>query len=60
MGTVNAYYDELERQKGRLLEKLPHLTEDFIVGNFIGGLKDETKKLAKLLDPETLTGLQQS
>lgn len=25
VGIVNAYYDEFERHKGRLLEKLPHL-----------------------------------
>ena len=33
--TVNAYYDEFERHKGRLLEKLPHLTEELSVGNLL-------------------------
>lgn len=38
-----------------MLEKIPQLTGDFFLGNFIGGLKDETKKIVKLLDPDTLS-----
>lgn len=34
LGTVNTYYDEFKRHKGRLLEKLPYLTEDFFYGEF--------------------------
>lgn len=51
---INEYCDDYEKYKGRLLDKIPQLTEEFFVGNFVGGLKEETKKIVKLLEPSTL------
>lgn len=50
---INSYYDEFEWYKGRLLEQIPILSEKFFTGNFIGGLDEETKRMVKLLDPQT-------
>lgn len=52
---VDQYYDEFEKLKGRMLEKIPQLSEEFFVGNFVGGLEDNTKKMVKMLGPDLLS-----
>lgn len=52
--TVEAYYDEFEKCRGQLLSKIPSLTAEYFMENFIGDLQPEIKGMIRLLEPTTL------
>lgn len=52
--TVEAYFDEFEKCRGQLLMKIPSLTAEYFLENFIGGLQGEIKGMLRLLGPATL------
>lgn len=52
--TVEAYFDEFKKCKGQLLMKIPGLTNEYFMENFIGGLQVEIKGMLRLLEPTTL------
>lgn len=52
--TVEAYYDEFEKIRGQVLMKIPCLTYDYFLENFIGGLNPEIRSMIRLLDPTSL------
>lgn len=52
--TVEAYYDEFEKCRGQLLSKIPSLTNEYFLENFIGGLQTEIKGMIRLLEPSSL------
>lgn len=51
---MELYYDEFEKSRGQILKKLPSLTEEYFLENFIGGLQGEIKGMLRLLEPSTL------
>lgn len=52
--SVEHYYDEFEKCRGQLLRKIPSLTSEYFLENFIGGLQGEIKGMIRLLEPNTL------
>lgn len=52
--TVEAYFDEFEKCRGQLLSKIPSLTQEYFLENFVGGLQGEIKGMIRLLEPATL------
>lgn len=52
--TVEAYYDEFEKCRGQLLNKIPSLTNEYFMENFIGGLQTEIRGMIRLLEPSSL------
>lgn len=54
VNTVEHYYDEFEKCRGQLLQKIPSLTEEYFLENFIGGLQGEIKGMIRLLEPHSL------
>lgn len=52
--TVEAYYDEFEKCRGQLLDKIPSLTNEYFMENFIGGLQTEIRGMIRLLEPSSL------
>lgn len=54
VSTVESYFDEFEKCRGQLLSKIPSLTPEYFLENFIGGLQSEIKSMIRLLEPSTL------
>lgn len=54
VSSVESYFDEFEKLRGQLLSKIPSLTEEYFMENFIGGLQTEIKGMIRLLEPKTL------
>ena len=52
--TVEDYFDEFEKSRGQLLSKIPSLTPEYFLENFIGGLQAEVRGMIRLLEPSTL------
>lgn len=52
--SVETYYDEFEKCRGQMLKKIPSLTKEYFLENFIGGLQGELKGMIRLLEPKTL------
>lgn len=52
--TVEAYYDEFEKCRGQILKKIPGLTSEYFLENFVGGLQMEIKGMIRLLEPSSL------
>lgn len=52
--TVELYFDEFEKCRRNLLNKIPSLTREYFLENFIGGLKSEIRSMFRLLEPSTL------
>lgn len=52
--SVEDYYDEFEKIKGQVLKKLPGLTFEYYLENFVGGLPNDIKGMIRLLEPTSL------
>lgn len=52
--SVEEYYDEFEKIRGQILKKIPSLTTDYFLENFVGGLNQEIKGMIRLLEPTSL------
>lgn len=52
--SVEDYYDEFEKCRGQLPKKIPGLTVEYFLENFIGGLQNEIKGMIRLLEPNSL------
>lgn len=52
--SVEEYYDEFEKCRGQLLKKIPGLTTEYFLENFVGGLQGEIKGMIRLLEPNNL------
>lgn len=52
--TVEAYFDEFEKCRGQLLMKIPSLTTEYFLENFIGGLQVDIRGMLRLLEPTSL------
>lgn len=50
---MEVYFDEFERYRGQLLSKIPSLTQEYFLENFIGGLPG-IRSIIRLLEPSTL------
>lgn len=53
--SVEEYYDDFERCRGQLLKKIPSLTSEYFLENFVGGLQGDIKGMIRLLEPSTLS-----
>lgn len=53
-GSVESYFDDFEKLRGQLLSKIPSLTNEYFLENFIGGLQLEIKSMIRLLEPSNL------
>ena len=51
---MEEYFDEFEKSRGQLLRKIPSLTPEYFLENFIGGLQTEVRGMIRLLEPSTL------
>ena len=54
VSTVEAYFDDFEKCRGQLLMKIPGLTNEYFLENFIGGLQNDIRGMLRLLEPVTL------
>lgn len=54
VSTVEQYFDEFEKCRGQLLSKIPSLTSEYFLENFIGGLQIEIRGMIRLLEPSSL------
>ncbi|XP_019228862.1 PREDICTED: uncharacterized protein LOC109209954 [Nicotiana attenuata] len=54
-GTVNEYLERFEDLKVWVLIKYPAIPEEFFLGFFIEGLKEEIRHTVKMLDPYSLS-----
>lgn len=54
VSTVEAYFDDFEKCRGQLLMKIPSLTTEYFLENFIGGLQNDIRGMLRLLEPTTL------
>lgn len=52
--SVEEYYDDFERCRGQLLKKIPSLTPEYFLENFVGGLQNEIRGMIRLLEPSSL------
>nr|XP_017218446.1 PREDICTED: uncharacterized protein LOC108195935 [Daucus carota subsp. sativus] len=54
ISTVGAYFDEFEKCRGQLLSKIPNLTQEYFLENFIRALQADIRGMISLLEPTTL------
>lgn len=54
-GTVNEYLEKFEDLKTWVLIKHPTIPEEFFLGFFIEGLKEEIRHTVKMLDPFSIS-----
>ncbi|KAL8123831.1 hypothetical protein AgCh_011723 [Apium graveolens] len=53
--SVEEYYDEFERCRGQLLQKIPSLTSEYFLENFVVVLQGDIKGMIRLLEPSSLS-----